>query len=156
MLSSDILEQQFGPTELVIVSQNKKHRIIRTIATQSHAVLELSIVTFDTINTTLFPEIHKQILQGSSMGKAFKDAGIKFVRDVHFVTRSVIPANIQTIFASQDSATIIDVDILIGPDKTHYCHITEIYNPIVSWPKSDKPQSPNVEQTLSQISKMLK
>jgi len=156
MLSSDILEQQFGPTELVIVSQNKKHRTIQTIATQSRAVLELSIVTFDTMNITLFPEIHEQILQGSSMGKAFRDAAIEFVRDVHFVTRSVIPANIQTIFTNQNAATIIDVDILIGPDKIHYCHITEIYNPIVVWPISSKPRSLNVEQALRQISKMLK
>ena len=156
MLSSDILEQQFGPTELVIVSQNKKHRTIQTIATQSRAVLELSIVTFDTMNITLFPEIHEQILQGSSMGKAFRDAAIEFVRDVHFVTRNVIPAKIQTMFSSQDAATIIDVDILVGPNKSHYCHITEIYNPIVAWAMSDDPQSPNVEQALRQISKMLK
>ena len=156
MLSSDILEQQFGPTELVIVSQNKKHRTIQTIATQSHAVLELSVVSFDRMNTILFPEIHEQILQGSSMGRAFKNAAVDFFRDVHFISHSAVPANIQTIFTNQNAATIIDVDILIGPDKIHYCHITEIYNPIVVWPISSKPRSLNVEQALRQISKMLK
>ncbi|MDB5167060.1 MAG: hypothetical protein JWN26_205 [Candidatus Saccharibacteria bacterium] len=155
MLSSDILEQQFGPTKLVIVFQDFKHRIIQTITKQNHKVLELSLVTFDQSNVNTFAVIHQKILGGDSMGKTFKDADVNFVRDIHFINHEIIPSNIQATFDQVGQATIIDVDILVGPNLIHYCHITEIYSPSVVWPKSNHPALPTIKQTLAEFSKLL-
>lgn len=155
MLSSDILEQQFGPTEIVVIFQGQKYRIIETIAQRNKTVLELSLVTFDESNVNVFSYIHNKVLGGLSMGKAFREAGIAFIRDVHFVNHQTVPSDIQTKFNSAGQATIVDIDILVGPDKIHYCHITEIYSPILSWPDRDARESPNINKRLREFSQLL-
>ncbi len=136
MLSSDVLESQFGPTKLVVISQDQKYRVIETVEKKNNTVLEVSFVTFnlDAIGTYL--DIHQKIIDGSSMGKAFREAGIKFIRDVRSISHNSAAPHIQNRFGRDGLATIIEVDILIGPDKLQYCHINENYNPMVVWPES--------------------
>ncbi len=135
MLSSDILEQQFGETQLMILHQNQSKRIIETIASSDKSVLELSIVTFNTASLTYFADVHQTVVGGVSMGKAFKNAGIQFERKVNSIVHSALPPDLAKEFNHDGVATIIDVDIFAGDSKQHYCHILEIYSPKVIWPE---------------------
>jgi hypothetical protein len=155
MLSSDILEKQFGQTKLTIVRQNDKHRIIKTVAVRNRQTLELSLVTFDAVGITLFPEIHNTILSGRSMGKAFRDANISFIRDTHSVTKVVLPTNLDSYFLGAGHATIVDVDIVVGNHNTHYCHIIEIYSPLVTWPVNDMPVSSSISSALDNFEALM-
>jgi hypothetical protein len=134
MLSSNVLERQFGETRVVIMKQNTDYRIIKTIAVSSNEILELSLVTFDQ-NTVPFPDIHQQIIDGASIGKAFEHAGVPFIRTTHSVIREHIPKQLQLYPTDKMPATIVDVDIYVGDEAIHYCHILEIYSPIVNWPQ---------------------
>jgi hypothetical protein len=134
MLSSDILEQQFGHTHIIVIQQNDQFRIIQTIAANSGEVLEVSLVRFDQSNINSFPDVHRQIIAGSSMGKAYKKASVPFVRNVISTTKSHLPPGLQSHFGVSGPATIIEVDIYVGTDKTHYCNILEVYSPKVTWP----------------------
>jgi len=135
MLSSEILENQFGPTHLVVLKQNSTHRIIETVASDSEQVLELSIVTFDKENVDIFPDVHVEIMAGASMGKAFKKAGIRFIRKINSTSHTRLPVILSSEFNQKGLATIVDVDIFVGEQKAHYCHILEIYSPAVTWPE---------------------
>ncbi|TAL14618.1 hypothetical protein EPN95_02340 [Patescibacteria group bacterium] len=155
MLSSDILEKQFGPTELVIIAQNANYRLIKTIAKKNQTVLEISFVRFDTPNINIFADVHQTVLRGSSMGKAFTDAGVQFVRTPRSVDHIEVLPDIQSLFGHVGLATIVTVDIFVGPKKVHYCHITEIYSPLVAWPDIKTPKSSHINQTLLEISTLL-
>jgi hypothetical protein len=133
MLSSEILEKQFGPTRLVILKQNSRQRVVETVVVDTEQVLELSVVTFDTQNVHTFPEIHKEIMAGTSMGKAYKKAGVSFNRVVKSIVHSPLPAVLESEFDQKGLGTIIEVDILVGKQKAHYCHILEIYSSAVKW-----------------------
>jgi F0F1-type ATP synthase delta subunit len=135
MLSSEILEEQFGPTRLVILKQNSKQRIIETLAKDTKQVLELSVVTFDQENIHTFQEIHKKVIAGTSIGKAYKQAGVSFTRKVNSTVRTILPAVLEAEFNQKGLTTIVEVDIYVGKQKIHYCHILEIYSPDVAWPK---------------------
>ncbi len=133
MLSSEILEKQFGPTRLLILKQNSKLRIIETLSEDSEQVLELSLVTFDQKNTHAFPGIHKKIVAGSSMGKAYKQAGVTFIRKIQSIVHTTLPPILESEFSQKGIATIVELDVFIGKQKLHYCHILEIYSPVVVW-----------------------
>jgi hypothetical protein len=133
MLSSEILEKQFGPTKLVIAKQNDAYRIIKTIAIRTGDVLELSFVTFDQKNISAFSHIHQQILDGESMGKAFKQAEVTFTRIENSVSRNVAPPAVASVFNADGQATIVDVAIYVGDEQTHNADIIEIYSPKVTW-----------------------
>jgi len=133
MLSSEILENQFGPTRLVVLKQNSTHRIIETVASDNKQVLELSIVTFDKENVDIFPDVHAEIIAGASIGKAFKKASVRFIRKINSTTHIPLPAILSSEFNQKGLATIVDVDIFVGEQKAHYCHILEVYSPAVSW-----------------------
>lgn len=135
MLSSEILEEQFGPTRLVVLKQNKKLRIIETVTKDSEQILELSMVTFDKQNIHTFPEVHKEILAGQSMGMAYKNAGIRFIREITSTIHAQLPLELESEFNQKGLATIVEVDIFVGEQKAHYCHILEIYSPAVTWPE---------------------
>lgn len=135
MLSSEILEEQFGPTRLLVLKQNSQQRIIETLTLDTDQVLELSLVTFDPQNVNAFPKIHKKIMSGISMGKAYKQAGISFKRVANSVVHTTLPTELQSEFDQKGLGTIVDVDIFVGEQNVHYCHILEIYSPAVSWPK---------------------
>lgn len=132
MISSDILEGQFGPTHIGVIWQDAQHRIIKTIVTKSDEILELSLVVFNPISASVFPKIHHDILSGNSIGKTFQAANVAFVRDIHSVTQSSLPTHLRSYFSGK--ATVVDVDIFVGKDNVHYCHIIEIYSPKVVWP----------------------
>jgi hypothetical protein len=155
MLSSDILEEQFGPTRLVILKQDSQHRIIKTVSIASGEVLELSLVTFDSNSAAIFPDIHQKVLLGYSMGKAYREAHISFIRDVQSITHNPLPPKLKSHFDQSGSATIVDVDIYVGKEKTHYCHILELYSSIVSWPVSNDLNSSKLERQLQDFEDIL-
>lgn len=90
-LSSDILEAQFGPTRLEILRQDDASRVIRTIAIASGQVLEVSRVAFFAQGAAAFPDIHRAVLAGSSMGKTFSGRGVAFERQVRGTYRLQAP-----------------------------------------------------------------
>jgi hypothetical protein len=153
MLSSDILEQQFGQTELNIIKQTPEYRIIQTVAKKDSAVLELSFVTFD--RTDAFPIVHAQVLKGSSMGKAYHASGIEFERDIKSVSKLPVPISLQNYFQQKGLSTIVEVSILVGQDHVHYCDIIEIYHPSVKWPQEVTTHNSNIQSRLELVSKLL-
>jgi anthranilate synthase/aminodeoxychorismate synthase-like glutamine amidotransferase len=123
LLSSEILERQFGPTELEVVSQSDTQRVIRTKLKSSGQVLEESKVRFLAEGRKAFPAIHQEIAGGQSMGKAFKEAGVDFIRE--------------TIKTAKNDAgeTEVNVRALVGPARLAYADILETYAPEVVWPE---------------------
>ena len=153
MLSSDVLEKQFGPTELHVLKQTTTYRIIQTIATNTKTVLELSFVTFDTTNA--FPAVHQHILAGASVGKAYQHAGIMFRRDVRSVSTSPVPNILKRFFELSQQVTIVEVSIHVGPEKSHYCDIIEIYAQSVEWPQPITTTNSSVTNRLAKIATLL-
>jgi hypothetical protein len=133
-LSSDILEQQFGPTEIGILLQDDTTRIICTKTIAASQVLELSKVTFVHDGVSKFPAIHQEILRGQSMGKAFRAHDVAFVRKVQSVQRTPLPEAFSRRFQSNGPATVVEVSILVGEGETLYATILETYSPKVVWP----------------------
>ncbi len=135
-LSSDILEGQFGPTEVKILLQDGLERIICT-RTPDGRILELSRVSFKLPGTEEFADVHSQVLSGASMGKAFRDNDIPFKRMTRAVYKCAagrLPAVFRERFGVDGPATVVDVSILVGPRETAYADILEVYSPAVSWP----------------------
>ncbi len=136
LLSSDILERQFGPTELEILRQDDKTRITFTKAADSGRILEISQVTFHEEGIAAFPEIHREVVEGKSMGKAFAGHNIAFERQVRgacLYDQRVLPSGFTKRFGSSEPATVIDVSIAVGPGGAPYADILEVYSPGVSW-----------------------
>lgn len=146
MLSSDILEQQFGPTDLHVLQQTDSYRIIQTINRSDKSVLELSFVTFD--KTTTYPAIHQAVRSGTSMGKAFRDANVEFVREIRSVRWSNMSEKLQSYFSSSKPVTIVEVSIFVGTEHIHYCDIIEVYHPSVSWPQPPTTDDTTLPRTL--------
>jgi hypothetical protein len=132
-LSSDILEHQFGPTSLKILHQDDKIRVIQTIVTKTNQILELSLVRFIPDGVTAFPDIHRQIVAGQSMGKAFRDNDITFQRIEQCACRTSAPLAFAKIFGTKDM-TVVSVQAIVGPAKTPFAQITETYSSVVQWP----------------------
>ena len=148
MLSSDILEKQFGETKIVILKQDDLRRVIQTIVDRTGEIIELSLVSFEPENTSKFPDIHARIVSGTSIGKAFKEADVHFVRRTNSTSRQVLPDILKTYLSNQQEATIVDVDVFVGEHETHYCRILEIYSGAVEWP--DSPAT-NLSKTANQL-----
>lgn len=134
MLSSDILESQFGPTQIGRLYQDNTNRIIKTVNADGK-VLELSWVTFDLDGKEEFPEVHARVTEGMSMGKAFRDAGLSFDRASRAIGQIVLPPSHNREFGSNQPATVTETDIFVGPEETFYCHILETFSPEVAWPE---------------------
>lgn len=134
MLSSEALERQFGKTKLKLLRQDEDCRIIATIAASSGKYLELSRVVFRPEGTEAFPEVHRSILAGASMGKAFAEAGIAFRRDIHasgqYDSRTV-PAIFVRRFGTDGQPTVTSLTVMVGPASAPYAEILEIYSPLV-------------------------
>lgn len=139
-LSSDILEQQFGPTTVRILHQDENLRLIQTIAVQYGHVLELSLVRFMSEGVKAFPEAHAAIRAGESMGKAFRNRSIEFTRQEEFAVKHDV---------SGSMATVVGVMILVGPNKIPYARIVETYNKTVKWPRLFGRLTPKVQEDLS-------
>lgn len=131
-LSSDILQQQFGPTSLFVVFQAGDERIVQTVA--GDKILELSCVRFDTIGRQQFPVVTHAIDNGASMGQAFRDAKIPFTRRTAFVSKIAASQFFKDIFTDSSPLWVVGVDVLVGGKNTPYASIVEFYNPLVVWP----------------------
>lgn len=142
--SSDILESQFGKTDIEIIHQDSNQRVICTKAIQSGKILEYSIVQFIKDGIDAFPRIHQEVLSGQSMGKAFTSVGIEFTRNTHDMYKFKLPGNIQKKFGSMLSSNVVDVTIELGPSKIPYARILETYSPDVVFADSNK--KPTEEQ----------
>ena len=140
VLSSDILEAQFGPTELKVLYQDGASRIICARAKAGGQLLELSFVSFMTVGAAKFPEVHRTVTAGTSMGKAFRASGVVFKRQERHVDKQALAESFGRQFGGQGRATVIAVTILAGPDETPYAEILEIYSPAVSWPQAQMTQ----------------
>jgi hypothetical protein len=116
LLSSDILEAQFGLTELTVLYQ------------------ELSFVNFSRAGATQFPEVHRAVTAGTSMGKAFRAAGVAFKREERPIASQALAARFGRLFGNEGAATVITVSILVGSDEMSYAEVLEIYSPAVRWP----------------------
>jgi hypothetical protein len=136
LLSSDILEAQFGPTEVEILRQDAETRIICTKAVRTGQVLEISRVTFDRAGRAAFPVVHQAVMDGASMGKAFRQADIEFRRVVGSAYACDLPKTFRRWFGSSVNATVVDVAVLVGSDCLPYAEILEVYSPLVEWPRS--------------------
>lgn len=134
VLSSDILEQQFGPTEIEVLYQDDQTRIIATKVVDSKQVLEVSWVKFIPAGVKKFSKTHQTVMAGESMGKAFRASDIGFARQEKAAYSYILPANFKRIFGDDKAATIVEVVILAGSNKTPYAEILETYSPAVHWP----------------------
>ncbi|HEY5152460.1 MAG TPA: hypothetical protein VII55_00640 [Candidatus Saccharimonadales bacterium] len=134
VLSSDILEKQFGPTEITVLYQDASTRIICTRTVADGRVLELSRAVFMP-GTRDFEKTHRAVLDGLSMGKAFRADGIELRRHVTASYQRSLPAAFEKRFGRGGQATVVAVSILVGPSETHYADIIETYSPDVSWPR---------------------
>jgi len=155
MLSSDVLEEQFGPTKVDVLYQDSENRIITTRALSDDKVLELSWVMFDSSSEKPYPNIHRDILGGKSIGKAFRDMKVKFHRKQIEITKVSLTPVFKDFFKSSGTATVIPVSIYVGADKIHYCDILETYSPIVKWPEKTVSTSENVSRQIEAFSQRL-
>ena len=140
-LSSDILEQQFGATRIKILAQTSKLRIIATEVIETGKILEVSSVEFLEVPEE-FKSIHEQVVNGESMGKAFKQNKVQFNRSTKGVWQSTVPVLFQNLFNTTADATIVDVLVTVGPQSIAYARITETYSPNVIWPEASKENVP--------------
>jgi hypothetical protein len=135
--SSDVLEDQFGPTTLQVLRQDKTERLVCTI-TSDGRILELSWVRFNLAGAAAFSGVHQNVMAGKSIGKAFRDHGVPFRRRTRSVQRypsGKLPARISKLFEADGSATVVDVSVLAGSSGTPYADILEVYSPRVAWPQ---------------------
>jgi hypothetical protein len=135
LLSSTVLERQFGPTELEILKQDEGGRIVCTKVVETGQILELSQVVFQPEGIAAFPEIHREVLAGTSMGKAFAEDGMPFHRDIHASYRydhRILPAVFAKRFDSGEPPTVTDLSVTVGPDATPYASILEVFSPRVN------------------------
>jgi hypothetical protein len=147
-LSSDILERQFGPTNVQILYQDDASRSICTKVVATGQVLELSRVAFLQPGINEFPEVHAAVVAGQSMGKAFKTRDIPFHRETHAAFQFDLPDGFCRQFKSSGLASVVEVSIFVGQQKIPYAKILETYSPAVSWPG---PSGAPVDDHLRQI-----
>lgn len=133
VISSDILESQFGPTYVSVIYQDDNYRVISTRVKESDKMLELSLVEFIDSGASAFPELHQEVLSGGSMGKVFRSADVDFVRKTDALYLAILPEVFHDKFRDKGPINVVDVTILVGPDKTPYAHILETYSPEVVW-----------------------
>jgi hypothetical protein len=136
MLSSDILEQQFGPTKIAVLYQDAAARIICTKVAATGQVLEISSVGFVRRGVQAFAHVHKDIAGGQSMGKAFRARNIPFTRLTKAAYKRAVPASFGRLFGAARYATVVEVAIVVGADHIPYADIIETYSPHVQWPET--------------------
>ena len=89
------------------------------------------------------------------MGKAFRDAGIDFIRESRSVTKSKVPAVFSAHFNSSAPATVVEVTILVGSERTPYADILEVYSPAIEWPGPYQVAQENQQKKLEQFAENL-
>lgn len=134
VLSSDILERQFGPTEVKILLQDETTRVIATKAAGDGRILEVSWVVFASDAVASFPGPYQDMLAGKSMGKAFRAHGMEPHREVNNAFTYDLPAPFYRWFAGTHDATVVGLSILAGPNQKFFAEVLETYRPEVEWP----------------------
>lgn len=156
ILSSDVLEAQFGTTAVEVLYQDMQTRVICTKVVSSGQILELSRVEFVPAGVAAFVAIHRSIVAGQSMGKAFQAHGIAFVRETRSVCRCTLPDGFNHRFGSTAQACVMVVAIFVGDHKTPYAHILETYSPEVTWPDADSEPTKAQNAVVQRFNKFLK
>jgi hypothetical protein len=140
MLSSDILEQQFGPTRVKVLYHDEAYseRIIQTIAKTSGKILELSWVTFDPKGSEHFAAVHETVKRKTSIGKAFRQVDLELIRRLGSTNRIALPSSFTQYFNVDGEATVVEVEGVIEAcgSEVRYCDILETYSPEVVWPET--------------------
>lgn len=152
-LSSDILEAQFGPTGLAVLSHDDRRRVISTLA--GGRALEFSLVTFDAGGKAEFAGMTHDMAAGMSMGKAFRKRGVPFERQTRGVYAYGMPPGFRGRFGGQGKATVVEVSIIAGRDAAHYADILEVYAPEVDWPQDAARLPPAVKERLGDFDELL-
>src|SRR5689334_21544837 len=117
VLSSDVLEAQFGPTDVEVLLQNEDERITSTATIKNgipDQTLEISQVRFKEEGAAKFPDVHQAVIEGQSIGKALRAAGVALSRSVYAGYKYSLPANFNRCFGSNKPATVFGVKILVG------------------------------------------
>lgn len=135
-LASDVLEGQFGPCEIEVLYQNDRERLA-AIKALTGEVLELAMTHFDEQGARKFGDAHDAIVAGGAMGKTFRELEIEFHREVRAIGRQALAKSFATFIDTNGPATIIQADIYVGPSRTLYARVTEIFSHRVVWPTSD-------------------
>lgn len=143
-LSSDILEDQFGPVGVEVLRHQDGQRIIRSRRLSDDATLELSWVTFRPEGQAAFAEISQDMARGQSMGKAFRDRGLAFRRRTAGTYSYELPPALAQRFGGDGPATVVLVSIEGGLDNIPFADILEIYGPVVRWPDPASPITPQI------------
>lgn len=133
ILSSDFLEEEFGPTELEVLYWNKDTltRVSCTRVIETGQVVEISLAVFDPQGTATYPEVHRAVLNGASMGKAFRAAGIRYHRNTKSAYAYHLPEAFGHWFGSEHAATVANTTFSVGPEHTPYAELLETFAPSV-------------------------
>ncbi len=135
-LASDVLEQQFGPCEIEVLYQNEVERLA-AIKALTGEVLELAMTNFDKQGTLAFRDIHEKIAAGAAMGKTFHEMNVIFTRELRAIGRHALSASFAPYIDTSHPSTVIVADIYVGPAKTRYARVAEVFSHKVQWPHSD-------------------
>jgi hypothetical protein len=154
-LSSDVLERQFGETELEVLYQQDDERIIATRTAATGRVLELSHVRFRPEGTARFQDIHEAVRGGTSMGKAFRAEHVAFQRRLRAAYHTGLPSVLAGRFEAGEQATIIDLTVLAGTDHVPYADILEVYAPDVAWDVDPREADEQLAGRLTAFAKLL-
>lgn len=129
-LVSDLLEEQFGSCNIEILSQDERKRLVAV--SSAGRVIEIAYTKFVQNGVKAFPEVHQTIIDGESMGRAFKIKNVDFYREVRLSKIYPVSGLIAGYFGNENqSLRLIVVDIYVGAMKAHYAQITEIFAPDV-------------------------
>lgn len=152
MLSSDVLEAQFGPTTIDVLYQSDTERIIQTRVISTGKILELSWVKFDLSNIHKFAQAHKEVMAGESIGKVFRSRGIEFERIQAAAAKLLLPKYFNAQFQTKQPSTVVKVRVYVTSEKVHYCDILETYNPLIKWPEDTLGLSNNMKSSIDKFS----
>lgn len=139
VLSSDLLEAQFGPTELLVLHDDGMERVIGTNSASGQH-LELSLVRFRIEMSRAHPAVWRQLQAGSSMGAAFRQAGFDFQRTDQQAYQLRLPEPLSQWFGSLAPATVIQLVVVANTQPL--ADVFEIYHPEVRWPLPIQPGRP--------------
>lgn len=129
ILSSDFLEEEFGPTELEVLYWNEDTltRVSCTKVIETGQVVEVSLVVFDPRGTATYPEVHQTVLDGASMGKAFRAAGIRRHRETKSAYAYHLPEVFGHWFGSEEVGIVANTMFSVGPEHTPYAELLETF-----------------------------
>lgn len=136
LLTTDIMEAQFGPVEASVLFQDERRREVVVRVRRTKQVLEFARVTFAPAGAAAYPAIDRRIRGGALMGKAFRDAGVEFRRRQEPPARRELSGRLRELFAAGDGPGLcVSASILVGPEELPYAENRETYSPAIEWPE---------------------